>query len=428
MPTYLKPKPNITGEDFMTTLLSLSTKAPTAATRSEVELLFCCARTHIDSEIAERIRTLLQQDIDWAYLIQAAAQHGVIPLLYQSLNTTCPEAVPKANLAQLRNYFHTNAQRNLFLTKELLKLLNLFESHSIPAIPFKGPVLAVSAYGNLSLRLISDLDILVRERDYHRAKELLFNQGHRMLNDSEHEALCFQAQMWHEEKKVSVDLHYRIPPKHLQLNSEIFLENLQPLSFAGTRIQTFSPETHLLIFCVEGEKESWHRLSRLCDVAALISSHPQMNWESLTEQARRLKVERILDFGLVLANTLLKAPVPASVLPSVKQVSIIKWLATQLGRHPFSSPDSQRHPFYLWTTALYYLYVSKGQLHRFFYVFYWLNPIYWITPNALDKAFLPLPRPLHFLYYLIRPIRLVGKYGLAPFQALFKRLYQEASQ
>jgi hypothetical protein len=135
----------------MTTLTQLSTKAPTAATRSEVELLFCCTRTHIDSEIAERIRTLLQQDIDWAYLIQTAAQHGIIPLLYQSLNTTCPEAVTKANLAQLRNYFHTNAQRNLFLTKELLKLLNLFESRSIPAIPFKGSVLAVSAYGNLSL-------------------------------------------------------------------------------------------------------------------------------------------------------------------------------------------------------------------------------------------------------------------------------------
>jgi hypothetical protein len=415
MPTYLKPKPNITGEDFMTTLLSPSTKAPTAATRSEVELLFCCARTHIDSEIAERIRTLLQQDIDWAYLMQTAVKQGIMPLLYQSLNTTCPEAVPKANLAQLRNYFHTNAQRNLFLTKELLKLLTLFESHSIPAIPFKGPVLAVSAYGNLSLRRISDLDILVREQDYHKAKKLLLDQGHRMVKNRGHEAFYLQAQMWHEEKDVSVDLHYGIQPKHLQLNSEIFLENLQPLSFVGTRIQTFSPETHLLILCIEGKKEGWNQFSRLCDVAALINSYPQMNWESLTEQARRLKIKRILDFGLVLANTLLKAPVPASVLSSVKQAPLIKWLITQLGKNLFSSPGSQRHPFYLWATALY-----QGELHRLL--------LYWLIPNEADLGFLPLPRTLHFLYYLIRPVRLVGKYGLAPFQALFKRLYQEDSQ
>jgi hypothetical protein len=158
----LKLKPNITGKGIMTTLTQASAKTPTLCDHSVSvkELLLYCAQTPIDSEIAERIRTLLQQDIDWAYLIQTAAQHGVMPLLYQSLNTTCPEAVPKANLAQLRNYFHTNAQRNLFLTKELLKLLTLFETHSIPAIPFKGPVLAVSAYGNLSLRQISDLDIL----------------------------------------------------------------------------------------------------------------------------------------------------------------------------------------------------------------------------------------------------------------------------
>jgi len=392
----------------MTTLTQLFTKARTVSDRPEIELLLCCTRTQIDTATAERIKILIQSKIDWAYLIQTATRHGVISLLYQSLSTTCPEAVPKTNLAQLRDYSHSNALHNLFLTKELLKLLNLFESHSIPAIPFKGPVLAVSAYGNLSLRQISDLDILVRERDYHKAKELLLDQGHRMAYDRGHEAFALQAQLWHEEKKVSVDLHYGMPPKHLQLNSEIFLENLQSLSCVGTRIQTFSPETHLLILCVNGQKDSWNQLRRVCDVAALISSHPQMNWESLTEQARRWKVERILDFGLVLANTLLKAPVPASVLSSVKQAPLIKWLTTQWGKNLFSSPDSQPHPFYLWATLLY-----QGQLYRLI--------IFWLTPNETDQAFLPLPRTLHFLYYLIRPIRLVGKYGLAP-QALFKRL------
>jgi len=163
----------------MTTLTQLFTKAPTVSDRPEIELLLCCTRTQIDTATAERIKILIQSKIDWAYLIQTATRHGVMSLLYQSLSTTCQEAVPKTNLAQLRDYSHSNALHNLFLTKELFKLLNLFESHSIPAIPFKGPVLAVSAYGNLSLRQIGDLDILVRERDFHKAKELLLDQGHR---------------------------------------------------------------------------------------------------------------------------------------------------------------------------------------------------------------------------------------------------------
>jgi len=93
----------------------------------EEELLLCCARTAMDSERAERIRALLSKDINWEYLIQTAVRHGVMPLFYRSLNASCPEALPKAILDHLRLYFYANDFNNRFLTKELLRLLNLFE-------------------------------------------------------------------------------------------------------------------------------------------------------------------------------------------------------------------------------------------------------------------------------------------------------------
>ena len=63
-----------------------------------------------------------------------------MPLLYRTLNSTCSDAVPKPTLEELRDHFYVNAGRNLFLTKELLKVLHLLEAHGIPAIPYKGPV------------------------------------------------------------------------------------------------------------------------------------------------------------------------------------------------------------------------------------------------------------------------------------------------
>jgi hypothetical protein len=101
-----------------------------------------------------------------------------MPLLYWSLNDIGSEAVPKAIWTQLPNYFHTNAQHNLFLTAELFKLVNLFEQHEIPVIPFKGPVFAVYAYGNLGLRQFSDLDILVDKRHFLIAQNLLLSEGY----------------------------------------------------------------------------------------------------------------------------------------------------------------------------------------------------------------------------------------------------------
>src|SRR5207249_1603604 len=116
------------------------------------ELLSCYARMCMDSERAERIGVLLQQDIDWAYLFLMARSHGMMPLLYWHLNATCPDAVPAASMDYLRDYFHENARRNLYFTGELCSILKLFEEHGIPAIPFKGPALAFCFYGNLALR------------------------------------------------------------------------------------------------------------------------------------------------------------------------------------------------------------------------------------------------------------------------------------
>ena len=166
----------------MKTLPKLSAKHDATHTHPEAELLLWCARTCINSE-AEQIKALLKENINWDYLLRTALWHGVAALLYCSLNATCPEAVPKAILDQLRDYFHNLARRNLFLTRELLKLLNLFQAHEIPAIPYKGPVLAASAYGNLALRQFCDLDILIHKQDALRVKSLLLNQGYRLSQE-----------------------------------------------------------------------------------------------------------------------------------------------------------------------------------------------------------------------------------------------------
>ena len=62
--------------------------------RTEDDLLLCCSRMRIDSERNERIKVLLQKDIDWFYLIQMALRHGLVPLIYRNLKATNPDTIP----------------------------------------------------------------------------------------------------------------------------------------------------------------------------------------------------------------------------------------------------------------------------------------------------------------------------------------------
>jgi hypothetical protein len=309
----------------------------TTVNRPEIELLLCCARTNVTPAIAERIGTL-QKDCDWAYVLQVADYHRVLPLLFYNLNALDPKAVPQDVLAQLRNHFQANALRSMTLIQELLKVIDLLQERDIPVIPFKGPVLAISAYGNLALHQAGDLDLMVHEACYQKAKTLLQEQGYQMLYDGEHEAAHLQGQLWNEERKISVDLHYGIPPKELRINPETFWERSKLLTLAGKKIEAFSPEAHLLLLCVNGHKEGWNRLAKLSSLAALINTHQEIDWEKLSAWADQLKIKRIFYLGLLLANHLLGTILPEKIIQRAKADPLRRFLVEHWHERPVSEP------------------------------------------------------------------------------------------
>src|SRR5688572_3110848 len=94
------------------------------------ELLLACARTNASPE---RIRSLTETPIDWNYFFLLARRHAVVPLVYQQLK----EIVPQADLALFKKHYQENAARNVVLTAELCRLINLFASEGIEVIPDK---------------------------------------------------------------------------------------------------------------------------------------------------------------------------------------------------------------------------------------------------------------------------------------------------
>ncbi len=419
----------------MTTLIQRSAKAPTAATRPEVELLLCCARTSVDDATAEHIRTLLQQDIDWADLLQTAARHGVMPLLYWSLNNTCPEAVPQARLSRLQRDFKANAFRNGFLLSELLKLLKLFKEHDIRAIPFKGPVLAASVYGNLALRQFGDLDILVKKPDFLKAKDLLLSHGYHstqkwFLTEAQRVAVM---QYWGEyslashDGRVNVDLHQRLVAGYLftlSADLEHFWERLEPVSLLDQTVLSFRAEETLLYLCIHGTKSFWERLSWICDLAELIRTQQDLDWEQLLEQAQTLGCQRMLLLGCFLASDLLGTKFPEEIRSKIDADAQIKSLASRVAQRLRGETKYPSQEKYTFASFIFHVKAMERLEDQFRYSLkcfvdrslYPLRRIF--KPNACDREFFPLPRSLYSLYYLIRPIRLVRKFGLIAWSSL----------
>jgi hypothetical protein len=418
MPISLKPKPNIIGKNTMTSISvapsQLSIQESAQTTRPEIELLLCCARTQPSSEISQQIQNLVQQSIDWDFLLQTAARHKVLPLLYQNLKTLCPEAVPKPVLSELRNLFHTNAAHNLFRTQELLKMLKLFQDNDIPVIPFKGPVLAASVYGNLALRQFGDLDILVNPKDIIKARELLITQEYKLIFD-----YGWQQTFVHSQKEIHVDLHWELTPffyfPFKLPDFETLYQRTKPLVLSGESVIGFFPDDLLLILTVQVARGGFERresLAQICDLAELIRIQQTLDWEKLLQQVRILGLDRPFFIGLYLVKTLLNPPLPATVKQAIQQQMqidpVISIYAMRMQKRLFSEINSPR------IIKLFFQHLmARGPLSRIpnhiylLWQFLVVIIILGITgTNQKDRAFLPLPPALSFLYYLIRPMRL----------------------
>ncbi len=390
--------------------------------RPEIELLLYSVRMHMGFGHAESFGRLVQApDLSWPQVIDTALQHGMLPLLVHHLRHLCTDAVPPADMAPLQAQFQANARHNLLQTNTLLTLLDCLSQHGIAAMPYKGPILAATLYGNIVLRPFCDLDVIVHKRDVDQAKALLIAQGFQLskqMTATEEKAYIQQQHAYtfvRDADRISVDLHWDVAPKHfaVTLDSEALWSRLQTVDLCGKAVQSLAVDDLLLLLCIHGAKHHWCRLSWICDVALLLNAHPDLNWTALLQTARQLRSERMLLLGLRLALDLMAAPLPAQMLRTVRANSPVDALATQISRR--LSAATEQPVFSLIERELLYPRMREHWRDRIPYVVYMLGQLTQV--RAQDKALLPVPSCLSVLYYPMRVFRLVGTYGLRPLRA-----------
>ena len=105
----------------------------------------------------------------WEALSDGAFQHGLGPLVYQRLKRAgALELLPPAVFDKLRQGFLVNTARNLS-TSARAQLLQALSEQGIPAIALKGIYLVEHIYEDISLRVMSDVDIMVKKEHVARA-------------------------------------------------------------------------------------------------------------------------------------------------------------------------------------------------------------------------------------------------------------------
>lgn len=375
---------------------------------NEYKLLLLCARTRMKEEIEEEIKSLIHQDIDWDYLLQISAKHRLTPLLYWQLNSVCFDSVPPEIMERLKTYFNENARRNLLFMGELQRILNLFEDQGIMAIPYKGPILATQAYGNLVFREFSDLDIFIQKKDFLKVKELLlandFDTQFRLEDSQEKKYLQSQREykFINSETNINLEIHWNFTGLSFSGDWNYFL-NEQNYQQTKTGIFNLKPEDMFLVLCIHASGHHWERLSLMCDITEFIESNADMDWQYLLETAHKIRVLRILNVNLFLISDLFNFTFPDEILNHLKKEESIENVTFKIKENILNSDKNSGN---VYDKAILRMKLRENRSDKFKDFFKLL-----FMPTTNEWKFYSLPSYLYFLYYFLRPINLLkGNY------------------
>jgi hypothetical protein len=298
---------------------------------AEFQLLCVCAMHPLRPDEVAALRRLCQQTSDWPRLLRLGQRHGLLPLLHHNLKQHAADLLPASILADLQQFNGRNSRPSLQLAAELNRLAGLFAAAGVPLCPLKGPLLAQRLYGDVGLRAMLDLDLLVAEGQFQAAEALLQANGYRRevpragltpLRWRVYRQISHHVVYVHRVSRLRVELHWALSDAALlpPAASAQFLARAHPLGRAG--LLDLSDEDLLAYLVVHGSQHAWTRLKWLSDVAVLLRRDPPPDWSLVYERMAALDLLRPLGQALRLARDLFAWPVPPSFAALIEDAAV----------------------------------------------------------------------------------------------------------
>ena len=256
----------------------------------------------------------------WNEVVATAVRHGFAPLLFKRLKESGARTnVPAVAWENLRLAYFASAGRNARLYRELGLVLRCLRGSGIPVIVLKGAFLAEAVYGDVALRPMGDVDLMVPRAEMPRAHAVLLDTGRAHQQSGDVGSRSGRSRKFRLSVGAGIDLCWTIvaPKGRFGPDSTGLWNRAHQATIAGVEVLGLCPEDLLLHLCLHAS----HRhgltagLRPFCDIAETIRHfRGAMDWAQVVHSAREWCASRYVGLTLHLAQSMVGAGVPDDVL------------------------------------------------------------------------------------------------------------------
>lgn len=293
----------------------------------EFRLLLALACREVDSDREQEALAALDAPIDWPRFCKLTNSHKLAPLVHHHLKLRFADRFEPEQIQPITERADKVAYWSRQLLLEAVDVASMLHRHGVETVvSLKGAVLAGTAYGDIARRTFFDLDILVAPEELAKAKAAFLSEGFCRVKHPSH-ALNFRLR----PRRLSVDLHRRLCETSRILACDPgVLQRVQSRRVDGHELVDLAPEDNLVYLCEHATTHNWGTLQEACDVAFLLQTYPNLDFEKSFTLARSAGLETQLLLGLHLSQRLMGVKLPPDLPPIIQSNRVVLGLANRV--------------------------------------------------------------------------------------------------
>lgn len=348
-------------------------------------------------------------------LTRYAGRQGVLGLVCDAVASHAAAECKRDVLDTLRDIHKSLAADNMRKLAALHTISRALEKAGIEMATFKGISTAQLAYGDITLRACGDLDILVPEDKVEQSRDILRQLGY----SPNYDFSDFQRRKLHsvihaetfysEDRSIMVELHWSLSSSEFwaPIENLRYLEDCSRVDVQHLSLRTFNPEKLFIYLCFHGQRHAWSALFWLVDISRIIDSnlHDDSFWNSVLALARKGEVETMVLSSVLLCREILGTPLPRQAASYIEQRPAIARITSTIQQEmqeQLNDVDREGPPRHR-AFSVNQMRLLPGLKKKLKYL------VSIARIQEADYAVLDLPRWLHFVYYMLRPLNVASR-------------------